>query len=91
MNVCIIYSDMSSVNEVYSDMLLFIVTSPRNGPNGRVKRELLGPWGDHSMLPAASTMEMTSRSCSSLGASTATATHSMMRGSLISTLGGGGR
>ena len=62
-----IYSDMSSVNEVYSDMLLFIVTSPRNGPNGRVKREPLGRWGGVTMLPAASTMEMTSRSYSSLG------------------------
>ena len=67
MNVCIIYSDMSSVNEVYSDMLLFIVTSPRNGPNWRVKRELLGQWEEVAMLPAASTMEMTSRSYSSLG------------------------
>ena len=80
-----------TVNEVYSDMLLFIVTSPRNGPNGRVKRELLGQWGEVAMLPAASTMEMTSRSYSSLGGLTPTTTHSMMRGSLSSTLGGGGR
>ena len=32
--VCVrVYSDMLAVNEVYSDMLLFIVTSPRGGPN----------------------------------------------------------
>ena len=85
-----VYSDMSSVNEVYSGMLLFIVTSPRNGPNWNL-REPLGRWGGMTMLPAASTMEMTSRSYSSLGALTTTATHSMMRGSLISTPGGGGR
>ena len=47
------YSDMFAVNEVYSDMLLFIVTSPRSGPNWGSLMELLGQWGDIGMLCAA--------------------------------------
>jgi len=48
-----VYSDMFAVNEVYSDMLLFIVTTPRSGPNWRSLMELLGRWGDVTMLHAA--------------------------------------
>ena len=49
--VCVcVYSDMFVVNEVYSDMLLFIVTSPRSGPNWRSLMELLGQWREIAML-----------------------------------------
>ena len=51
---------MFAVNEVYSDMLLFLVTSPRSGPNVESLMEHLGLWGDVTMLHAASTMGMTS-------------------------------
>jgi len=44
---------MFAVNEVYSDMLLFIVTSPRSGPNSRSLMELLGQCGGVTMLHAA--------------------------------------
>ena len=40
-----VYLDMSAVNEVYSDVLLIIVTSPRSGPKWRGPREPLGQWG----------------------------------------------
>ena len=51
---------LTCLPEVYSDMLLFTVTSHRNGPNWRGKREPLGQWGGMTMLPAASTMGMMS-------------------------------
>jgi len=63
--ICVcVYSDMFSVNEVYSNMLLFIVTSPRSEPSWRSLMELLGQWEDVIMLHAASTMGMTSPYCS---------------------------
>ena len=52
--ICVcVYSDMFAVNEVYSDMLLFVVTSPRSGPSWRSLMELLGQWGEVAMLHAA--------------------------------------
>jgi len=44
---------MFAVNEVYSDLLLLIVTPPRSGPSWRSLVELLGQWEEVAMLYAA--------------------------------------
>ena len=62
--ICVgVYSDTFVANVVHYDMLQFIVTSRRSGPNWTNLMELDGQWGDVTMLHAASTMGTTSRYC----------------------------
>ena len=67
------------------------VTSPRSGPNWRNLRELLGQWREVPMLPVVSTMGRSTPSYWSLGEWIRMAALCRMRGSWMSTLGGGGR
>ena len=67
------------------------ITCPRNGPNLRDLRELLGQWRELPMLPVVSTMERSTPSCWLLGDGIRMTTLCRMHGSWMSTLGGGGR
>ena len=86
-----VYSDTFVANVVHYDMLQFIVTSHRSGPNWTNLMELHGQWGDVTMLHAASTMGTTSRYCWWLVGLIRIKTPSMMLGSWMSTPGGGRR
>ena len=71
--------------------IVYCFCFPRSGPNWRNLRELLGQLRDQAMLPAASTMEMSTPSCWSLVDGISMATLKMTCGFWISSLGDGGR